>query len=402
MSHEPELTGLEPQIGAGSPAGRPVYTPLERDESSPVLTGLEPELGGSRRVTTDPRLIALVLSATNPLERERAIRRIRRSGQARIYARELASIAPPYARRRFVGLWQTRYSIRQRVNAIAAVGALGQAIPDTIRPLFAALGGSNEIIRRAAIVALADLWRMNDLSLLTHENPLVRQRAADSLAHRRDPRTIGPLLVSLHDEDHYVRVAVARALGELGAYHATEDLLKLLGDQEPMVRRAAVEALGVIAANLAPDDPHAQSVVEPMVEVLQRGNRAERQAAALTLGHLGDTERATESLIAALRDRDHLVREGSARSLGMLGDSRAFEPLSALVEDTSPTVAVAAIGALAQLGDERAVGPLIAILRNEQSGYTLREAATGALREIGSEGALSALALFEGADSPPP
>jgi HEAT repeat protein len=364
----------------------------------------------------------MVLAAPNRWERGRAVRRIRDTGQARVYARQLAGIAPPSARRRIAGIWQRRYSRRQRINAIAAVGSLGQTTRDVIKPLFAAMGGNDKLIQRAAIAALADLWRIDDLWLLIDENPLNRQQAARSLVHRQDPRTIGPLLVLLPDEaDLYVRTSIVQALGRLNAHHAIEDLLKLLKDPEIVVRRAAVEALGAIAASLSPDDPHSQEVVGPMLDVLRKGSWAERQVAAEALGHLGDTERAIKPLLAALDDRDRQVREAAAGALGMLGDARAFEPLCALTTDEYYPAAQAAVRALGHLGDTRAVPllldtlrdnpdlcltsayalgrledgravePLISVLQSDRHLYAVREAAAVALREIGTERALAAL-----------
>ncbi len=86
-----------------------------------------------------------------------------------------------------------------------------------------------------------------------------------------------------------------------------------------------------------------------------------RKNAAYALGEIGDV-RAAESLITALTDEDHEVRECSVDALGKLGDVRAVEPLIAALQDSryrNNRVACA----LGRLRDQRAVEPLIAVLK---------------------------------------
>jgi HEAT repeat protein len=59
---------------------------------------------------------------------------------------------------------------------------------------------------------------------------------------------------------------------------------------------------------------------------LANANRRVRQHAASALGLVGDT-RAVEPLIGLLRDPDDNVRANATSPLGLIGDVRAAEPL---------------------------------------------------------------------------
>ena len=161
--------------------------------------------------------------------------------------------------------------------------------------------------------------------------------------------------------------------------------------------------------------------VKRLIKALDVGT--ERRDAAIALGQLGATE-AVASLIAALRDPDPYVRQASAWSLGLLGDSRAVQPLidvlahdadnavrqfamtalqafgAAAVEQLlvalraeDPLVRRASAEALGRFGDGQAVEPLIAALRSG-SNYASRDlgcAAAGALGRLGDARAIAAL-----------
>ena len=138
-----------------------------------------------------------------------------------------------------------------------------------------------------------------------------------------------------------------------------------------------------------------------------------RGMAAKTLGLLGD-KRAVDPLIKALADDRGWVRADYARALGQLGDKRAIDPLIKALADEEGTMGttrgafVHALGqlgdaavdplikalsdgdrmlrgwaayALGKLGDKRAVDPLIKALADDDS--RVRNAAEAALRKLG-------------------
>jgi HEAT repeat protein len=126
-----------------------------------------------------------------------------------------------------------------------------------------------------------------------------------------------------------------------------------------------------------------------------------RTKATWALGVIGDT-RAVEPLIEALKnDSDYDVREWVAFALGEIGDPRAIEPLIvALENDSDSEMRWRAADALGKIGDKCALEPLIKALEND-SDYEVRLSAAGALSEIGDYRAVKPLikALENDSDS---
>ena len=87
-----------------------------------------------------------------------------------------------------------------------------------------------------------------------------------------------------------------------------------------------------------------------------------RLAAASTLGMVGDS-RAVEPLIDALDDEPG-VNEVAALAFGEIRDPRAVEPLTKTLGDENWEVRSSAAKALGKIGDDRAVDPLVNLLRD--------------------------------------
>jgi serine/threonine-protein kinase len=120
----------------------------------------------------------------------------------------------------------------------------------------------------------------------------------------------------LRDQDWWVRVRAADALGALGGKTVVDSMITLLQDPDEAIRRHAVEIL-----NMVPD------------------------------------ERAIDALVAALDDPDWWVRERAIDTLGKTGDRRAVEPLLRLLAADDTVVALCA-RALSAIGDPQAIMPL--------------------------------------------
>ena len=89
-----------------------------------------------------------------------------------------------------------------------------------------------------------------------------------------------------------------------------------------------------------------------------------------------------EPLLAVLNDRDGewAVRTAAARSLGLLGDSKAVEPLAAVLNDMNAHVRYAAVVALGRIGTEATREPLEFAARMDSDG-AVRFSASQALQE---------------------
>jgi len=111
--------------------------------------------------------------------------------------------------------------------------------------------------------------------------------------------------------------------------------------------RAAIEALGKMAA---------EDAVETLLEYVDTDSDPKLQQVTFkALGEIG-SEEATQALADKLEMENDDVRPYAARALGLVGDTRAIEPLGdALEGDESDNVRSSAAWALRQIGTERAL-----------------------------------------------
>ena len=82
--------------------------------------------------------------------------------------------------------------------------------------------------------------------------------------------------------------------------------------------------------------------------------------------HLGDMDddRAVQPLIKALQDKENLNRAAAAESLGKLKAAQAVEPLISCLKDRHHMTRYKAAWALGEIKDSRATGPLTRLLRD--------------------------------------
>jgi len=85
-----------------------------------------------------------------------------------------------------------------------------------------------------------------------------RWQAVQSLGKTRDPRVVPHLVPLLEDGDIFVRMAVARLLGELGSHTAIPALIEALEDEEVSVRESALVSLRNLSGQSFPFDPKAR------------------------------------------------------------------------------------------------------------------------------------------------
>lgn len=168
-----------------------------------------------------------------------------------------------------------------------------------------------------ATIALASMG-MPALAPLTNAlndtNPSVRRNAAWGIGEltnmEEDDRanSVPALVVLLDDSDEWVRMAAARALGEIRDERATEGLIAQLYDRQWRVRKLSAWALGEMKEKRA---------VETLCSVLVSDTQSDvRITSAWALGELQD-KRAVEALGKALvSDSESEVRRTSAWALG--------------------------------------------------------------------------------------
>jgi len=163
------------------------------------------------------------------------------------------------------------------------------------RPAFAALseglGSANSSVRRNAAWAIGELTNMP---------PGERQDA------------VMPLISLLGDSDQWVRIAAARALGELRDERAGESLIAALGDSEVGVRQTSAWALGEMK-----DERAVETLCYVLVSDMQSGARL---AAAEALGEIR-SQKALAPLNQALNDLEPSVRARATWAISEIEDN---------------------------------------------------------------------------------
>jgi HEAT repeat protein len=160
-------------------------------------------------------------------------------------------------------------------QAALALASLGR---NALSPLMNQLDNSNSVVRRNAA------WAIGELTGMT---PGARAAA------------VPQLIILLRDTDPWVRMAAARAIGEVRDRRASETLITTLSDADWRVRRLAVWALNEMKEQLA---------VAAICNLLLTDARSEvRAAAADALAEIRNKE-ALAALHKATNDTDERVR----------------------------------------------------------------------------------------------
>jgi phycocyanobilin lyase alpha subunit len=186
------------------------------------------------------------------------------------------------------------------------------------------------------------LRRPRDPGAGVEENAVARN-AARALGKLGAPAqaAIPDLLATLQDDDHGLREAAARALGDLRAREAVEPLRQRLasgpavaGAQQPGTPRlqepceALLEALGEIGDGRQ----EVVAVIEPFV---QHERPLIRSAACRALLQLTGDARWGDQLVVLLQHQQLQVRRAALMDLGAAGWRQALEPIAATLAENS-------------------------------------------------------------------
>ena len=224
------------------------------------------------------------------------------------------------------------------------------------------------------------------------------KRAEDLLVDRidavQDRAELSPLITLLsrmEGSPRTRRVILQRALLDPAVWIKTAEQASAAGDQSAIpsvaaglsspdarIRQAAAITLGDIG-----DD----TTVAPLLEVLSDPNWEVRVRAAQSLEKV--TGHKPELLHQGLRVRKPGVRARVAELLGRAHDLGSAQALVEALSDANRLVRANAAGALGMIGDARSVPTLIQALKDEDRG--VRNMAAVALTEIGGADALAAV-----------
>lgn len=269
-----------------------------------------------------------------------------------------------------------------------AVGHLGGAGPNAVRPLLIVAGGQDPELQNRALAALVNLASPGELvAALLDVLPGVRAAAAATLVARGGP--VPPeVLAALEDPDAEVRMRVAQIAGALGDPRGVGPLARALDDSDPAVSCAAVKALGRCgAAAVAPlvdrlgDDQLADAVIgaladlgssaiEALVDVLRSPRAPAVRARAITvIRALGAV--VEPALLGLLSSADASGRARAGGALVALG-ARATPALVQALESAPARVADDAAALLAEIGDP---GPAALLTKSDLPAITRRRVA---------------------------
>lgn len=271
----------------------------------------------------------------------------------------------------------------------AAVSALGE-IKDAraIEPLIALMKHGDFYDNGHAKAALKEIGPRTTgplLACLKDDDESVRADAADILSYTKDIRAVEPMIAALKDENGSVRYHAAYYLGEVREERAVEPLIALLNDKFSLAQEHSVKALKKIGPK----------AVRPLIAALKHLHETVRENATEVLIGIGSP--AVEPLMAALTDKDYNVRSHAIRALGKIKDRRAVDPLIVLLNGEDIGDRIGAAEALGEIRDARAVEPLLTTLMSEND--YLRESSGYALGKIKDTRAIRPLiALLETGD----
>lgn len=194
--------------------------------------------------------------------------------------------------------------------------------------------------------------------------PEVSDEAFDALAHVAGSRA----------EPLDLRVAAARAIGDMGRRRRSLSVLFGLIGEPARYRReaiAALEKLGRVHESAEPSLQRDLDAVARNLETFELGN----------LGHYGRDPRVLEVCRRAMRDPRPMVRISALGSLAMIGE---FEPLLDAIDDENVEVRARATSLLGTLGisdDKEQVEALRRRLTDPET--KVREEAKRSLRLLG-------------------
>ncbi|MBM3989475.1 MAG: HEAT repeat domain-containing protein [Planctomycetes bacterium] len=141
------------------------------------------------------------------------------------------------------------------VDAQAALAALSQRLEQALSNAPTGLGAAQpQAAEDPAWIALMEQVRSANVS--------ERYVALVGLAQSRDPRATSVVLPLLDDADIFLRMAAARALGDLASAEAIPGLIDTLDDDEALVREAAYLSLRSVTGRDLPFDAQSPDAAE--------------------------------------------------------------------------------------------------------------------------------------------
>jgi HEAT repeat protein len=258
----------------------------------------------------------------------------------------------------------------------ATARALAQIGEPAVPVLGMALNDSELPVRELAAAVLGRIGSGSAIEQLTsalrYGHVPAKEAAAFGLA-QLGTKALDPLISALRDTTPGTNSTAAAALIRIGK-PAVPRLIAALGNSDAW--ESATEALSRIDPDWSKSDA-AKGALSAFLVAINNQDPRKRRAAAVVLGHIGNSDAVTH-LIEALRDPDDQVRTNAAIALGEVGDPRAVLPLISALANAASDGAVPT--ALVQLATGL-VGPLVDALKSRDK--QIRQSAASVLVQVG-------------------
>jgi HEAT repeat protein len=224
------------------------------------------------------------------------------------------------------------------------------------------------------------------IGLSGHDNPFLRRRLIEALAHHEDPRVLGILYAAARDENPALRNTAIRILGECGDENSIIPLIRAHFWIDSITVSHARTALSKLLRRLG-DPARAMEYAFS----LKDAKESRIQAFILDYFSKADAGASSGALLLMLDENDKKNRSKIVRDLGKKKVREAVPALLKILEarqakaskDTLESLFLGeVIHALTDIGDPRAVEPLQAILGKKTS--SLKRYAFYALKSLNS------------------
>ncbi len=372
------------------------------------------------RMTRDTGALRHVLSVmSDPIVRERAEGFVAGlAAQAGPALEQLAASVPPnrlgdlYALIGAIGpgagsgliaLLVSGLGHRDPATAGVAAGALGR-VGDaaSLGPLAAALAAPDPLgeAAAAALVALVDRHGpgtpgvqalLRGAGAATGTAACNLCRVVGALGRGGDPLFVPPLVAMLGAPDPLVRVAAARALGQIvGEHEGVTALTMALGDADPGVRASACRSLGKLGA---------ASACQALLAVTTDDSAQVRAAAVQALVSLDNPVGLARLREIVLADSAAIVIIPAIAGLGRAGGDLDLTLLMSLCGSSDHEVAKAAARGLVRFPAHRATAAVLGLLAHDR--WDVRWAAAEVLAERGDLTALEPLRRVQRQETDP-
>lgn len=207
---------------------------------------------------------------------------------------------------------------------------------------------------------------------------MIKEKDQDSLVEVIEAKSI----------DDYNRWMAASYLGDFGkktSQRTVDVLIGLLDDGNQNVRDHAADSLGRIAISSELKGYIIRHALQPLMQLLVRGESLGAASAAKALGGIGDSS-AVDVLIQVLETRHKWwqIRKNAAIALGLIGEKKAVKPLiNAMQDQYSPDIRIGAAESLSKLGDSTAI-EYLKVLKDDEN-INVRIAVESAIKSLQNE-----------------